>query len=610
MRATRRTTVPRVRAGRLCGAPTAQRDDAHRRSSLSTIGRADRPAVRPAVIVTMEYIWEHPSVAAFLARLRLVQPADPFDRREPGCPSGCEEPATLEEQMDDVHRGDGRRRLRARGGVRDLRGRPMAMMFAATRAGARSAQLVLYATCAQPTLGARVRMGRTEEERDAAHGRCSATTGGPDDGSLIEGMAPVHAGDRRLQATGSGRCSATRWARPAGADGGDLNGALDVPPRAPRRSGSRRSSCTAATTSASTCATPVHRRAHPRRPLSVLADPTTRLPCRRLRGGARRDRGVPDRRPPRRAEPDRVWPTVLFTDIGEAPPSARRRWATRAGATCWRAGPRAAAAAGALPGPADQVDRRRHPGHLRRPGARRSARRAGRARTLAADRPRAPRRRPHRRDRVLGDDVSGDRGPHRRARDGRARPGEVVVSSTVRDLVVGSRLRVRGSRGSRAAGGIPGDWRLWAAAGTSTCCCRAAPRERALVEPRRDGRRREWSAATSETRRGWSRQAPAAGARAGRRGAHADRQPRGVGGRDARLLPRGPTWCCRATSSCAPKDLRHADRRREPAGRRRRTSATGRARARPAGTGPVVWAAGSSSASRRRPPTSRRTIPA
>jgi class 3 adenylate cyclase len=45
-----------------------------------------------------------------------------------------------------------------------------------------------------------------------------------------------------------------------------------------------------------------------------------------------------------------------------------------------------------------------------------------------------------------------------------AQPREVLVSSTVRDLVVGSGLRFE-ERGERELRGIPDRWRLWAVAG-------------------------------------------------------------------------------------------------------------------------------------------------
>jgi class 3 adenylate cyclase len=42
-----------------------------------------------------------------------------------------------------------------------------------------------------------------------------------------------------------------------------------------------------------------------------------------------------------------------------------------------------------------------------------------------------------------------------------AQPGEVLVSSTVRDLVAGSGLTFE-DRGSHELKGIPGEWRLYA----------------------------------------------------------------------------------------------------------------------------------------------------
>jgi class 3 adenylate cyclase len=42
-----------------------------------------------------------------------------------------------------------------------------------------------------------------------------------------------------------------------------------------------------------------------------------------------------------------------------------------------------------------------------------------------------------------------------------AGPGEVLVSSTVKDLVAGSGIRFA-DRGTHALKGVPGDWRLFA----------------------------------------------------------------------------------------------------------------------------------------------------
>ena len=53
------------------------------------------------------------------------------------------------------------------------------------------------------------------------------------------------------------------------------------------------------------------------------------------------------------------------------------------------------------------------------------------------------------------------RGPHRRAHQRARRAGEVLVSSTVRDLVVGSGQTLT-DRGEHELKGVPGPWRIFA----------------------------------------------------------------------------------------------------------------------------------------------------
>jgi class 3 adenylate cyclase len=61
---------------------------------------------------------------------------------------------------------------------------------------------------------------------------------------------------------------------------------------------------------------------------------------------------------------------------------------------------------------------------------------------------------------LLGDDIAGI-GVHIAARVmGHAEPGEVVVSRTIKDLVVGSGLRFK-DRGSHTLKGVPDDWQLF-----------------------------------------------------------------------------------------------------------------------------------------------------
>ena len=62
---------------------------------------------------------------------------------------------------------------------------------------------------------------------------------------------------------------------------------------------------------------------------------------------------------------------------------------------------------------------------------------------------------------VIGEQSRRDRRAHRRARRRAApQPGEVLVSRTVKDLVVGLGLRFA-DRGAHALKGVPGEWRLF-----------------------------------------------------------------------------------------------------------------------------------------------------
>ena len=67
---------------------------------------------------------------------------------------------------------------------------------------------------------------------------------------------------------------------------------------------------------------------------------------------------------------------------------------------------------------------------------------------------------------VMGDKLGGI-AVHIGARvAGQATPGEVLVSSTVKDLVAGSGIGFQ-SRGAHALKGVPGQWQLYAVDATS-----------------------------------------------------------------------------------------------------------------------------------------------
>ena len=77
-------------------------------------------------------------------------------------------------------------------------------------------------------------------------------------------------------------------------------------------------------------------------------------------------------------------------------------------------------------------------------------------------RPRGPHGRPHGRVRARGRQAPRRRGPRRRSPGEPGAPGEVLVSSTVRDVVAGSGLRFV-DRGLHELRGVPGQRRLFAA---------------------------------------------------------------------------------------------------------------------------------------------------
>ena len=162
-------------------------------------------------------------------------------------------------------------------------------------------------------------------------------------------------------------------------------------------------------------------------------------------------------------EPDRVLATVMFTDIVG---STER--AAELGDARWRELLAAHQAAvrrelARFRGREVKTLGRRLPRHLRRPGARdplRAGDRGGRARSHGLE----VRIGLHCGEVELMDDDVGGIAVHIAARVGAlAAAGEVLVSSTVKDLVAGSGIPFE-DRGARQLKGIPDEWRLFAAA--------------------------------------------------------------------------------------------------------------------------------------------------
>ena len=403
-----------------------------------------------------EFLWEHPAVARFLAGLGAFARVIVFDRRESGMSDRLGRPPTLEEQMDDViavldAAGSDRAAIYAM-----LEGGPMAMMFAATHPE-RTGALVLYATFARTTKAPGYEWARTPEERQAVQDLLNGRWG---DGSIIEGMAPTHADDRRLR-DWVGTLQRYSMGPMAARALGEVNAGLDVRPVLP---------------SIRVPTLVLHRRddagMDPRHS-EYIAGAIPGATLRWLEGvdnfpflgdtesvlGEIEEFLTGDRR---RADPDRVLATVLLSDI-----CASTERAAELGDRAWRDLLRDHhdAAARTVRSFSGRLIKSTGDGILATFDGPARAIRAGEQLVAEARRLGVELRVGVHTGEVelLGDDVSG-MAVHIAARVmDSAAPGEVIVSSTVRDLVVGSRLDFE-DRGTHELRGVPGDWRLWSLA--------------------------------------------------------------------------------------------------------------------------------------------------
>jgi class 3 adenylate cyclase len=409
----------------------------------------------PTWLSHLELLWDEPAVARFFDRLTDFARLIMFDRRG----AGLSDPLynggfTLEEQMDDVTAvmdaaGSERAALFAQ-----LEGGTMASLFAATFPQ-RTTALVLYSTFARTTRSEDVSWADTKEERDARMGAFVDTWG---DGSRLMAFAPSRAGDPRL----------TRWfgrlERFAASPGtirmvqeaiGDTDVTAVLPSiRIPTLVMNRRDD---------PLINPLHSKyiaeqipgaklveLPPGDTLPVFSDSDVLIEeVEEFLTGVRH-----------RREPDRVLATVMFTDIVDSTRQAAER-----GDAAWR----------------DLLQRH---DHLVRDQLQRFD---GREIKTIGDGFLATFDGPARGIRcalgineavdqlgiriraglhtgeieLVGDDVSG-MAVNIGARVGAsAAPNEVLVSSTVKDLVVGSGIEFS-DRGARELKGVPGEWRLFA----------------------------------------------------------------------------------------------------------------------------------------------------
>jgi class 3 adenylate cyclase/pimeloyl-ACP methyl ester carboxylesterase len=407
----------------------------------------------PQSFSVVEHLWEHPAVSRFFARISSFARVIAFDRRESGMSDRLGRPPTLEEQMDDVVAVLDAAEADRVGIFAMLEGGPMAMMFAATHPE-RTGALMLYATFARTTWAPGYEWAPTEAQRAVGQGYLLDHWG---DGSIIEVFAPSHREDRRMR---DWLGSLQRYAMgPTGAKAlNDINMGLDVRPILP---------------SIRVPTLVMHREGdvgiNPKHSQFLAANiPGAKL--RMLPGvdnfpfvgdvdsvlgemeefltGAR---GTQDR--------DRVLATVLLSDICK---STER--AAELGDRVWRDLLREhhEDAARTVKDFSGRLIKSTGDGILATFDGPARAIRAGDMLVQDASRLGVDLRVGlHTGElELLDDDVSG-LAVHIAARVmDRAGPGEVIVSSTVRDLVVGSRLDFE-DRGTHELRGVPGDWRLW-----------------------------------------------------------------------------------------------------------------------------------------------------
>jgi class 3 adenylate cyclase len=410
----------------------------------------------PTWISQVEHYWEEPSVARFFNRLASFSRLIMFDRRGSGLSDPVVGAPTLEEQMDDVVAvmdavGSERAAVLAQ-----LEGGAMAALFAATHPE-RATALVLYEAMARMSWAPDYDWALHKEERET-HLEGGMSTWG--DGSRLLGLAPSLASNERL------RSWFARLERLAASPGTAaalmrMNGEVDVravlpsiqaPTLVLHRAGDkfidiRHSRYLAEHIPGATYIELPGDQAliFGRDSESMLAE------IEEFLTGARR---APD--------PERILATVMFSDIVDSTKHAAelgdRRWRdvlesmeTAVGRELSRFRGRAVKSMGdgflaTFDGPA------------------RGIRCATAIREAAREYDLEVRSGLHTGEiEVMGNDVGGI-AVHIGARVGAvAGAGEVLVSGTVKDLVVGSGIPFE-DRGARELKGVPGEWRLWAVA--------------------------------------------------------------------------------------------------------------------------------------------------
>jgi class 3 adenylate cyclase len=408
----------------------------------------------PPTLQQVEHLWTEPRVAAFFERLARFSRLILFDRRGTGLSDPIVGTTTLEDQMEDLTAVMDAAGSHEAALFAQAEGAAMAMLYAATHPD-RTRALVLYAGMARVTSAPGYEWPGSSEERAARIDEQLAHWG---EGARVAQLAPGHAGDLALQRWFGKleRLSASPGQlRPLFALAGETD-VRDVLPsiRAPTLLLHRRDDRIIDVRHSRYLAEHVAGARYVELPgednLIVVGDSERIV--------AEVEQFLTGTHTP--PEPDRVLATVLFTDIvGSTEALARlgdRRWRdlltrhdelSRAQVARFRGRPVKSLGDGWLAtfdGPARAIRCA-----LALQAAVRELGIELRAGLHTGE------------CEAIGDDLGG-LAVHIGARVGAlAEPQEVLVSGTVKDLVVGSGIDFA-DRGEHALKGVPGTWRLWA----------------------------------------------------------------------------------------------------------------------------------------------------
>ena len=413
----------------------------------------------PGIWSNLEVMWEWPPWSRYLEYLAAFSRLVLFDMRGIGLSDRGSQPPILELQADDIRAvmdAAGCESTAVYGGAR---GAAAVMLFAATYPE-RVRALVLYAPVAKTVRSADWPYGKTNEEQQAFYERFTSEMGTGENPDL---QGPSHdqhfkqwwARFERLVATpGAYRELAQIFAQ---LDIRDLR-PTGHPPGAPFDPVADAGALSGGRSDRFGLTGPSRGRANPRCPLRRASGDRPHPVSRRLGGAGGRDRGVPHRRSPGAAARSRARDGDVHRHRRVDGEGHNARRSAVAGAVV-RAQRRRPTPARCLSGNRARHGGRRVHGHLRRPARAISCARAvvDSARGLGLE----VRVGIHTVECELADVGLAGIAVHIAARVASAAgAGEVLVSSTVKDLVAGSGIRFA-DLGARPLKGVPEEWHLY-----------------------------------------------------------------------------------------------------------------------------------------------------